>query len=119
MKMALSRAASAPRDFDERINNLRVTLQVIEEELYGNRAKREVGEKTKPTIGDRLFSVELGIGQLTYGPTATHQKTMEIVAAQLKQNKSALTAKHAEATALGNELLQSGAPWIEGNPLPE
>lgn len=119
MKKALSRAAAAPGDLDDRINSLRVALQSIEEELYGNRAKREIGENTKPTIGDRLFSVELGIGQSTYGPTATHQKTMEIVVAQLKQIKSALTAAHTEATALGNELLQSGAPWVEGNPLPE
>jgi hypothetical protein len=119
MKKALSRAAAAPGDLDQRLNTLRVTLQVIEEELNGNRAKREIGENTKPTLGDRLFSVELGIGQSTYGPTATHQKTMEIVTAQLSEIKSALTAAHAEATALGNELLQSGAPWVEGNPLPE
>jgi photosystem II stability/assembly factor-like uncharacterized protein len=118
MKKALSRAAEAPGDLDQRLNTLRVTLQLIEEELYGNRAKREIGENTKPTIGDRLFSVELGIGQSTYGPTATHQRTMEIVAAQLIEIKSALTAARTEATALGNELLQSGAPWIEGNPLP-
>lgn len=119
MKKALSRAAVAPGNLDNRLNSLRVALQAIEDELYGNRAKRQVGEKTKPTIGDRLFSVELGIGQSTYGPTATHQKSLEIVSTQLSEIKSALTAASTEATALGDELLQAGAPWVEGNPLPE
>lgn len=118
MRKALSRATVAPGDLDTQLASLRVTLQEIENELYGNRAKREVGEKTKPTIGDRLFSVELGIGQSTYGPTATHLKTMEIVDTQLEQVKADLATARVAAKALGEELLEAGAPWIEGSPLP-
>jgi len=118
MRKALSRATVAPGDLDERLARLRAGLQKIEDQLYGNRAKREVGEKTKPTIGDRLFSVELGIGQSTYGPTATHLKTMKIVNTQLGSIKTDLVALQATAKALGEELLEAGAPWIEGSPLP-
>ena len=118
MKKALSRATEAPGDLDARLSDLRTTLQTIEDDLYGNRAKREIGEKTRPTVGDRLFSVELGIGQSTYGPTATHTKTMLIVNEQLQRVKTDLVKAQATAEALGDDLLKAGAPWVEGNPLP-
>jgi hypothetical protein len=119
MKKALSRATIAPGDLDERLNRLRATLQDIEDALYGNRAKRQVGERTRPTIESRLFSVELGVSQSTYGPTATHRKTLKIVNAQLRQIEIKLAEAQAQAVALGEDLLQAGAPWVEGNPLPE
>jgi len=119
MKIAASRATVAPGDLDARLDDLRTTLQTIEENLYGNRAKRQIGEKTKPTIGDRLFSVELGIGQSTYGPTATHLKTMLIVNEQLHRIRSDLAKTQAMADAMGDDLLEAGAPWVEGNPLPQ
>jgi hypothetical protein len=119
MKKALSRATIEPGDLDERLQRLRVALQKIEDELYGNRARRQVGEKTKPTLGSRLFSVQLGVARSTYGPTATHRKSLDIANAQLRQIKNALAEARAEATALGESLLQAGAPWVEGSPLPE
>jgi photosystem II stability/assembly factor-like uncharacterized protein len=119
MKKAVSRATLVPGELDSRLNSLRTALQSIEEDLYGNRAKRQIGEKTKPTIGDRLFSVELGIGQSTYGPTSTHTRTMLIVNDQLQQIKTDLIKAQATAEALGDDLLKAGAPWVEGNPLPQ
>ena len=118
MRIAISRAAVVPGDVDARLKKLRAALQAIEDDLYGNRAKRQVGEKTKPTIGDRLFSVELGISQSTYGPTATHKRTMEIVDSQLNQIRTDLAASIAAAETLADYLLAAGAPWVEGSPLP-
>jgi hypothetical protein len=117
MKTALSRATTAPGDLDKRLKSLRKTLQAIEDQLRGNRAKRQVGEKTKPTIESRLNSVELGVYSSTYGPTATLRKTLEIVDAQLQQIKSDLDKARVEAAALGSDLMRSGAPWVEGNSL--
>ena len=119
MKKALSRATTAPGDLDERLNRLRTKLMDLEEELLGNRAKRQVGEKKRPTVGSRLSAVELGLGNSTYGPTPTHRKTLEIAKAQLEQITSDLEAARAEAAALGEDLLQAGAPWVEGTRLPE
>ena len=118
MKKALSRATTAPGDLDERLNRLRTKLQDLEDELFGNRAKRQVGEKTSPNVGSRLFAVELGVYHSTYGPTATLRKTLEIANSQLRQIKSDLEEARAEAAALGEDLLRAGAPWVEGNPLP-
>jgi photosystem II stability/assembly factor-like uncharacterized protein len=118
MKKALSRATTAPGDLDERLNQLRTELLDLEEELYGNRAKRQVGEKKRPTVGSRLSAVYLGVDTSTYGPTPTHRKTLEIANSQLEQIMSDLEAASAELAALGADLLQAGAPWVEGNPLP-
>lgn len=119
MKTALSRATTAPGELDERLNRLRTTLQGLEDRLNGNRAKHQVGEKTKPNVGSRLSAIELGIYHSTYGPTVTHLKTLEIANAQLQQIKSDLEEVRAAAAALGEDLLKAGAPWVEGNPLPK
>jgi hypothetical protein len=46
--------------------------------MNGNRSKQQVGEKTKTTIGSRLGAATMGTGLSTYGPTATHRKTLKI-----------------------------------------
>jgi hypothetical protein len=118
MKKALSRSTAAPGELDERLDGLRTRLKDLEDELLGNRAKLQVGEKTSPTVGSRLSAVELGVYQSTYGPTATLRETLEIANAQLREIQSDLEEARAEAVALGQGLLEAGAPWVEGNPLP-
>jgi len=118
MKKALSRSTTAPGELDERLDRLRTKLKDLEDELIGNRAKRQVGEKTSPNVGSRLWAVELGLDQSTYGPTPTLRKTLEIADSELREIKSDLEEARAEAAALGQDLLQVGAPWVEGNPLP-
>lgn len=118
MKTALSRATAAPGDLDERLNSLRTRLMDLVEELYGNPAKGQVGEKTQPNVGSRLSAVELGLVSSTYGPTPTHRRTLEIANAQLEQIKADLEEARAEAAALGEDLRRAGAPWVEGIQLP-
>lgn len=93
-------------------------MQGIDDRLYGNRAKREVGERVRPTVGSRLSVVDLGVYHSTYGPTATLRNTLEIANAQLEQIKSELEEAQAEAAALGADLIRAGAPWVEGSLLP-
>jgi len=119
MRTALSRAPTAPGDLDDRLAQLRTTLQSLQDDLIGNRAKRQVGEKRSPNVGSRLNAVELGIYASTYGPTNTHQVTLDLANEQLQQVRTGLARARSDATALGNDLLNAGAPWVEGNPLPE
>jgi hypothetical protein len=44
--------------------------------------------------------------------------SLEIAFAQLHQITSDLEAARAESIALGEDLLQVGVPWVEGNRLP-
>ena len=117
MQLALSRATVAPGDLDQRLNKLKKGLQAFEDELYGNRAKHQVGEMTGPTIQSRLSFVSLGVYKSTYGPTDTLKRTLEIVNAQILEIKSDLEKARADAATLGEDLLQAGAPWVEGSPL--
>ena len=56
----------------ERIAKLDADLKALDAQLNGNPAQREIGEKTKPTIGARLFALNRGISMSTHGP---HQDT--------------------------------------------
>ncbi len=118
MKQALARARVEPGDLDQRLNQLRTKLQSLEDALYGNRAQREVGQNTRPNVGSRLFAVQRGLQGSTYGPTTTHRTTLQLANAQLQQIKGGLEEAIAEAAALGEALLEAGAPWVEGNRLP-
>ena len=42
-------------------------------------AKNEIGEKTRPTVGNRIFTIFLGVSGSTYGPTSTHLMSFEII----------------------------------------
>ncbi|HSR51538.1 MAG TPA: glycosyl hydrolase [Acidobacteriota bacterium] len=118
MKTALARAPAAPGNLDSRLNDLRSSLLDLQERLFGNRAKGRIGEKTRPTVGSRLFAVQRGVERSTYGPTPTHREQLQIATDQLEQIKSDLEAARNESEALGQALLEAGAPWVEGNRLP-
>ena len=66
----------------------------------------------------RLFSVELGIGHSTYGPTGTHRRQLEIVEQELATLRPVLAEQARATAALVARLIAAGAPWIEGQPLP-
>ena len=118
MQLALQRSTTAPGELDEQVYALRQSLMDLDEELNGNRAKQEIGEKTKPTISERLFAVERGISHSTYGPTPTHQKSLGIVKEQLQEIQSQLKSAQSEMAQLSKALMDNGAPWVEGEALP-
>jgi chromosome segregation ATPase len=118
MQVALQRSTTAPGELDERMYALRASLMDLDEELNGNRAKQEIGEKTRPTISERLFAVERGISHSTYGPTPTHQKSLGIVKEQLQDIQSQLKSAQSEMAQLSKALMDNGAPWVEGEALP-
>jgi len=94
--------------------DLKNQVHGLEEILRGNASKNEIGEKTLPTIGDRLFSVNRGITVSTYGPTETHKKTMPIIKAQMADLNASLLETKAKLKSLAKEVQQNGGPWIEG-----
>ena len=87
--------------------------------LNGDAAKNEIGEKTGPTIGTRLFKVSLGISNSTYGPTETNKESMAIIETQLNEIRSKLRASQQKISLLGEDLVKAGAPWVEGGVLPK
>ena len=98
----------------ERIATLRQELNALDAQLNGNPAKNEIGEKVSPTIGSRLFALNRGISTSTYGPTATHQKTVKIITAEWQSINDKLNQLKAEAKELGELIVKTGGAWVEG-----
>ncbi len=119
MQKALTQATANPGTLDAQLHKLRQELFELDQQLNGHHAKNQIGEKTKTTIGSRLFAVNRGVSLSTYGPTDTHKQSLAIVESELKEIQTKLKAKQTELSALGKSLLAAGAPWVEGEPLPE
>jgi chromosome segregation ATPase len=116
---ALSRTEVTPNVLNAKIHNLRMELGQIEIEFYGSKAKGEVGEKNNPTIYSRLRVAQTGTRNSTYGPTPTHKRSLEIAKSQFENIKKQLVdIAENKVPTIEKELMELGAPWIEGQPLP-
>jgi len=118
MHTALAQAPVVPGSLDQQLYEVNRNLLDLEEALSGNPAKLAVGEKTSPTVGQRLMSLEIGIGHSTYGPTETHKKTLAIVKNQVQEIHTELESTQNEMSQIAKALLEAGAPWVEGEPVP-
>lgn len=111
---ALSRAQAAPGDLDKQLFYIKQALLDLDEQLNGNRSKRQVGEKTKPNINYRLGVAVNGTMNSTYGPTPTHKRSLEIAQSQFTKFKSALNRIIDEQLPkLEKALLDAGAPYMK------
>jgi photosystem II stability/assembly factor-like uncharacterized protein len=120
MRVALSRTKAAPGDLDGQLHELRQTLLDLDERLNGNRSRREVGEKNNPTIRGRLWFATGGTRHSTYGPTPTHERSLEIAYSEFAGLKDALeNILNQQLPEMEKALREAGAPWVEGQPIPE
>jgi len=120
LKTSLSRVPAAPGALDQQLHDLRKTLFELDEQLNGNRSKGQVGEKNNPTINYRLRVARSGTFSSTYGPTPTHQRSLEIASTQFDEFKIALEKiLNKQLPKFEKDLQAAGAPWIPGQPIPE
>ena len=92
----------------------------MDEQLHGNRSKRQIGEKNNPTINNRLNVAITGTGNSTYGPTPTHKRSLEIAEKQFKELKVSLDKiLDQDLPLLEKALIDAGAPWFDGQSIPE
>ncbi len=109
--LATSRAAAG--DMDERYHALRAEIQRLDEALNGTRSKLETGEKNPPTIGDRLFAVARGVDRSTYGPTPSHEPSLELAEAGIAELRPKIESARERVTELVEALVEAGSPWLE------
>ena len=120
MRVALSRTPAAPGDLDKRLYELRQGLLALDEEINGNRSKRQVGEIGTPTIGSRLRFAMGGTRLSTYGPTPNLQRSLEIADSQFAEVQSTLDSiLKQQLPDMERALSEAGAPWVEGQPIPK
>jgi hypothetical protein len=120
LKLALGRTTTTPGNLDKEMHTLNQELLELDGILNGNRAKRKIGEDRDPTILSRLSFAMGGTANSTYGPTPTHKKSFEIALKQFTALKSTLeSVLNAKLPAFEKKLVEAGAPWVEGQPIPE
>ncbi|GAA4277977.1 VPS10 domain-containing protein [Aquimarina mytili] len=113
MERALKQANTAPGDLDVRLSSLKKGVDNLSIEFKGNQSKQQVGEKTKPTIGDRMFAIYKGVDRSTYGPTSTHLETMTIINTLINTLTSKYNDLKNQTDSLSNALEKAGAPYVE------
>ncbi len=89
-------------------------VAALNKQMYGSPARNDIGEKTLPTIGNRLFAVNRGITQSTYGPTDTNKEGIAIIQAEVDGIKSELKTIHSTIGTLSKKIFDAGGPLIEG-----
>ena len=117
MAVVIENSHSDVLELDPRFYQLRRNILALDSRFGGHRSKQEPGEKAPPTVGERLESVARGVSQSTYGPTATHLASMEIAEAEMEEMRQEMVAYQDQLSELARELIEAGAPWIEGEPL--
>lgn len=105
-------------EIDPRFHTLRGGILEFEGRFNGMGSKLEPGEKIQLTVGDRLFAVARGVGLSTYGPTASHRRSLEIAVTEMADLRNELARNEQAISELLRELIAAGAPWLEGEPLP-
>jgi len=116
---ALSRTKVASNELNAKIYQLQMELKQIEIEFSGSKAKGEIGEKINPTVYSRLGVAQTGTRNSTYGPTPTHKRSLEIAKSQFENIRNQLVdIVENRMPEIEKELIELGAPWIQGQPLP-
>lgn len=118
LETALARTPGATTDMADMVSNLTTAVKKLERVLNGSSSRREVGEKTDPTIGSRLFAVQRGIERSTYGPTTTHREQLALVESATAALAERLRAVSVRMNRVGQRLVAMGGPAIEGIPMP-
>lgn len=115
MEKALARAKSSPGNLDKELHDVKQELLELNKQLNGDGPKQEVGQKSRPVIGQRLFAVSRAVYRSTYGPTETAKRGIEIIEAEMKDIDTKLNATTAKMNTLSKSLRDAGAPWVEGD----
>ncbi len=113
MQRALQQANVAPGDLDTRLAAAKKRTDDLLKKFKGNQSKQQIGEKTKPTIGDRMFAIYKGVDRSTYGPTSTHLETMKIIKNLIIEIEAKYNDLKNEANLLSKALQKAGVPFIE------
>ena len=82
--------------------------------LDGSPSKREVGEKSNPTIATRLSAIELGVSSATYGPTPLLREQLDIARQATTAARVRLERLQSALSKLAVAMRNAGGPPLEG-----
>lgn len=113
MQVAINRANGVTdNSLHTSANEIRTELHAIDKALYGSPAKRSFGERTKPTIQERLNHVTTS--RSTYGATPSQNQSFTIAADSYFEMQKRFDAAMRKMDNLEKEMERVGAPKVEG-----
>ena len=119
MQKAAARAPDMSSGLNQKIFQLNQDLYVLDEEINGHHSKRSVGEGSAPTVRNRVWTASSGT-RGSYGPTMTQRRNLEIAREEFVEVKAKLDKITSERLPeLEKSLIEAGAPWMEGQTIPE
>lgn len=114
LQTALFRASEEAPNLAERLDDTRLDLLELNEQMNGSEAKAQIGERNPPNPRSRLF-VGYRALRTTYGPTEMHRKAVETGKEELAEFKQKLNQIAGEVMSeLEQAVQEAGAPPVEG-----
>ena len=114
LQYALKKTSVIDNELIKKAHEINQELFSLDEQLYGNRSKREVGEKNTPTLRTRLSVASSGLRYTTYGPTELHKKSFEIAEKQFNAFNAELNLIiNTEIPLIEKRIEELGGPIIE------
>jgi hypothetical protein len=87
--------------------------------MFGNQSKKQIGEKNDPTVYSRLWYASSAVRNNTYGPTPQHYENLDIAEKEFENVRDSLNnIIEQRIPEIEQSLMDAGAPWIEGQPIP-
>ncbi|MGB0514050.1 MAG: hypothetical protein ACPGJE_04315, partial [Wenzhouxiangellaceae bacterium] len=118
MSDALKRSTAPAGELDSQLYAVSQRLYQIVEQLRGRESMDELSEPQN-TIGQRIFVAQIGTSRSTYGPTPTHEMSLDIAEREFADVADELNRMmQSRIPALERALREAGAPWTPGAPLP-
>lgn len=88
------------------------SITVLKTEMYGNEAKNVVGEKTHPTLGDRLGAAGSPLWGSNYGPTQTAKDGLSIANKLMTDYEQRIAELETKLDTIYAALRKAGSPVI-------
>lgn len=119
LQKVLSRTESAPGELEGQLYSLNQRLLALDEQLNGNKSKNDIGEHQMLRISDRQDDA-WSSSSSTHGPTSMQKQSLEIARSEFQTLRDQLEPiVNTEIPRLEAALKAAGAPWLDGQPLPE
>jgi len=119
IQKVLRRSTLVDAGLNAELDGLVRQIYDLREAFDGNQQHQKMGEPKAPGINGRMFVVEMGNQNSTYGPTPTHRRSYEIALEQLAAARKTLnTIVETTLPAIEKKLEAAGVPWTPGRSVP-
>ena len=113
-------ARSLTSEFDAEVEAMQRQLYELRDRLSGDQQKDRVSELKSHSIGNWMMAASFGNMMSTYGPTPTHERSLEIAQELLEQLRTDVAQlADVDIPELEERLEAAGVAWTTGRKVPQ